>query len=491
MPEPPVAGARRASHGRAVPRGLQASAARPGRFAKMFDLPACRVGPGDIDELFELLGRRNDDTVDNGVIPAGFTYFGQFVDHDITFDQTPVEERVRDPEALVNFRTPRLDLDSLYAGGPAAAPDLYDRDADPPGVSLRIGHNPSGDLFEPDDLPRDDEEVALIGDPRNDENLIIAQLHLVFIRFHNAVVDELKRRREVKADDIFEEARRLVRWHYQWIVMHEFLRHVVGPDTAKAVLAAGVGGAPATIQREHFSWDDEPFIPLEFSGAAFRFGHSMVRKEYRLNTNMKARPIFKHARHPEDLAGLRRLPNGLKIEWSRFFALSSSTDAQHPRPGRRIDTRIEETLFHLPDGGGALPLRNLRRGQKLGLPSGQDVAVKMELPVLREAELHLDSRVSPEARAALSRATPLWYYILAEAQTTRKLIPEWKSPSAGRHLGPVGGRIVAEVLAGLLEGDPTSYFRHDPAWLPNVLLPARDDFTMADLIRFAGADDER
>src|SRR5262249_4606722 len=152
---------------------------------------------------------------------AGFTYLGQFIDHDLTFDPNSKLERENDPDALVDFRTPRLDLDSLYGDGPADNPFLYQDD----GVHFLLGLNQA---FE-EDLPRNSAEArrALIGDPRNDENLIVSQLHLAFLKYHNRVVDALRAiRPELSGEKLFGEARRIVRWHYQWIVIHEFLRAI-------------------------------------------------------------------------------------------------------------------------------------------------------------------------------------------------------------------------------------------------------------------------
>ena len=440
------------------------------------DRPACDAGPEAIEELVTLMESRRR-TRQNLSVPAGFTYLGQFIDHDITLDLTPVLDRERDPRALVNFRTPRLDLDSVYGLGPAAQPFLYDwKESEPPGTRLLVGHNA---VDATDDLPRNQQGRALIGDARNDENVIVAQLHLLFIRFHNAVVDHLSREGTPDAE-LFETARRIVRWHYQWIAVHEFLSKVVGTEVARAVLdePAGEGTAPA-IRREFFTWQGEPFIPVEFSGAAYRFGHSMVRNDYGIKRlpasgpGGPAIPLF------PDLAGSTWLHKEHVIDWERFFAL----DGRAPQAGAAIDTTLAAPLFHLPGGDPKLPRRNLLRGRKLGLPSGQEVACAMREPALAEEELRVDETVERRAREVLLRSTPLWYYILCEAET--KGGGEGRGP-AGKHLGPVGGRIVAEVLVGLLEGDPSSYLGREPSWRPGELGTGRD-FTMAELVTFTQA----
>jgi len=472
-------------HGTAVPRGQDLDPGRDpprGRFGRMFPvLLPCDVSDGAIDELVGWMGDPDRERPPNPRIPAGFTYLGQFIDHDITFDPTSRLDRRSDPHALANFRTPRLDLDSVYGSGPVAQPFLYDwKDSAPPGARLLVGRN------EVEDLPRNHQGRALIGDMRNDENAIVAQLHLLFIRFHNAVVDRLCREGKVRdRDELFDKAQRIVRWHYQWIVVHEFLPAVVGETMANCVLSSAADGSPPAIQRKFFRWQDEPFIPVEFSGAAYRFGHSMVRAEYGIKRIPEGAgepggeivhplPLF------PDLAGFTWLSESLVIDWERFFVLPGAKDP--PQASQRIDTAIVRPLFELPDRdpeNRELPRQNLRRGRALGLPSGQDVACVMHEPPLTENELQLEHM--PKSRDELRRATPLWYYILCE--TARAVDPEDR-PEPGEHLGPVGGRIVTEVLAGLLEGDPSSYLNHDPPWQPREL-GTNGKFTMSDLVKTA------
>ena len=158
---------------------------------------------------------------DNPAIPAGYTYFGQFVDHDVTFDPRSSLQKAMDPENLENFRTPAFDLDCVYGRGPADQPYLYDR----PGKSFLIGNNGQGD----DDLVRNQSGIAIIGDKRNDENIIVSQLQLIFLKFHNAVLAQ-------HADSDFEEAQRLVRWHYQWVVIHDWLKRLCGAALVDDIL---------------------------------------------------------------------------------------------------------------------------------------------------------------------------------------------------------------------------------------------------------------
>jgi hypothetical protein len=448
----------------------------------------CDVSDGAIDEIVAWMGDPGRSRAANPRIAAGFTYLGQFMDHDITFDPTSTLNANVDVQALVNFRSPRFDLDSVYGSGPVVQPYLYDWDSEPEGVRLLVGKDQvdkDGKVHKITDLPRNAHGRALIGDPRNDETAIIAQLHLLFIQFHNAVVDRLWEAGKVrKPDDVLDAARRLVRWHYQWVVVHEFLPAVVGEAMAREVLPAPKDGSAPEARLTFFKWRRHPFIPVEFSGAAYRFGHSMVRSEYGLKrppagaglTVAMERGV---ALFP-DLGGFKWLSEKVIIDWEQFFAV----DGAHlsPQTSQKIDTAIVGSLFKLPDEAAdkaELPRRNLKRGVRLRLPSGQDVAAAMHERPLTEGELELENL--PGSREELKAAAPLWYYILCE--TARATGPKGR-PRPGRHLGPVGGRIVAEVLAGLLQGDRSSYLHSDPPWEPREL-GTDGTFTMADLIEIA------
>jgi hypothetical protein len=425
-----------------------------------------------IEELVRLMSTRAPaaEQRENLRIPAGFTYLGQFIDHDITFDPTSKLDQSKKVRARINFRTPRYDLDSVYGSGPVAQPFLYDwKESEPPGTKLLVGHNALNGV---DDLPRNQQGRALIGDPRNDENLIIAQLHLLFIRFHNAVVDLLSSRGDVAGPDLFDEAQRLVCWHYQWIVVHEFLPKVVGKEVADSVFEHSRDGRTPKVHLKYFRWKGEPFIPVEFSGAAYRFGHSMVRNQYGITRPPDGGPPPHATNLFPQLAGFTWLSKDLVIDWERFFEFPGlEILAQR---SFQIDTAVAKPLFKLPDRGRALPRLNLRRGRELKLPSGQKVAAEMRESELPEEALLLDDQVPPRIRAALLDATPLWYYVLCEAAHVR----------GGSHLGPVGGRIVAEVLVGLLEGDPNSYLAKQRTWQPGEL-GTGSDFTMVDLVNVA------
>ncbi|WP_235856788.1 peroxidase family protein [Occultella glacieicola] len=413
---------------------------------------------------------------DNPTMTAGMTFLGQFLDHDMTFDPTSSLARRQDPESIRNFRIPALDLDSVYGGGPGVSPHLYDRWVDRGQTTFLVDPIPGCEPFSVDgttryDVPRNAQNTAILGDPRNDENLIVDQLHLAMLKFHNAVVADVRDElgSAYSAEDVFAEAHREVRWHYQWMVLHEFLPLTIGADLCTDILTNG---------RKHYSWRNSPYIPVEFSVAAYRFGHSQVRPTYRANFGTSAidtaqqffAPIFDPAStsdDPDDLRGGCRAPRRF-IDWQTFFDFGDG----RARRNKKIDTTLSTALFALmgqtPGQSTSLAARNLLRGLTMQVPSGQRVAKAMNLPLLDPADL-----ADVEATALKGR-TPLWFYILREADVV----------ADGVHLGPVGGRIVGEVFTGLIEGDANSYLSQDPEWLPRY--GTGDGFTMVDLLTKAG-----
>ena len=412
--------------------------------------------------------------LNNPAISAGFTFLGQFLDHDMTFDPTSSLARSEDPEAIRNFRIPALDLDSVYGGGPVASPHLYDQTVDGGRTTLLVEEIPGSAAVSIDaatrhDLPRNSQRVALIGDPRNDENLVVSQLQLAFLRFHNRVVADVKSDLGpgYTAGEIFAEAQRVVRWHYQWLILHDFLPTTVGQAMVDDVLKSGP---------RFFTWRNDPFIPVEFSVGAYRFGHSQIRPSYRANFGTSATDVSQQffallidpdptdPDDPADLRGGRRAPRRF-VDWQTFFDFGDG----RVRPNKRIDTTLSTVLFHLlgqPQGEPtSLATRNLLRNLTMKVPSGQRVARAMQQPELAPGDLD-DLRTF-----GLHRRTPLWFYVLREAEVV----------AAGEHLGPVGGRIVAEVVAGLVRGDRQSYLRQDPDWTPAY--GSAGTFTMVDLLR--------
>ncbi len=430
--------------------------AEESKYGRMFpNLPGL-----DIDEGFLLALGRSGSTMDaarhenrdNPRIPAAWAFFGQFIAHDITADRSLLLHHARLNE-LRNFRTPRLDLECVYGAGSTGDPHLYDlNDLD----KFLLGIN---DVGKEDDLPRNRQGRALVGDPRNDVHLIISQLHLAFLKFHNAIVGHL-RQRGVVAADIYNEARRLVRWHYQWIVEHEFLPLSAGQELVDDILRNGV---------RFYSVGAYPYIPVEFADAAYRFGHSQVRSMYTLNSMGARGQVF------PDCAGTCPVPHDRVIEWSYFFQLD---DQRPPQASKCIDTILAHSLIDLPKsvvGDTEIPeqhslaYRDLERGEALNLPSGETVARAMGIEPLTRDEVGLQT-------LGWQGETPLWYYILKEAEVRHN----------GEWLGEVGGRIVAEVLLGLIDLDPTSYRNAESEWTPTLPSAQEGIFTIADFLRFAG-----
>ncbi len=403
-------------------------------------------------------------TGDNPAIPAGYTYLGQFIDHDITFDPASSLLRGHDPNALHNFRSPRFDLDSLYGEGPDDEPFLFDIETGKQKMLIEARTEP-----EEFDLPRNSQGTALIGDPRNDENVIVSQLQVAFLRTHNKLVDKI---------GTFEEARRQLRWHYQYIVLNDFLRRIVPTEVMDSILPPG--GPIDWCELCHCRFGHGlPFMPVEFSVAAYRFGHSMIRPQYDINTTIIDRPIFvleSQRGDGKDLRGFQPLLKEWGIDWSLFF----ETSDERPQSSRLIDTRLAEGLASLPDAvPPSLAFRNLQRGVSLGLPWGEAVAKALGVDPLTEEEVGLAELGLEEQWLETFRGrTPLWFYILREASKR----------SEGLKLGPVGGRIVAETLICLLAKDQFSYPNIEPGWTPakEGLMPQKGNtFEMADLIRFA------
>lgn len=406
-------------------------------------------------DLAGQMGEPTGATLDNPDIPAGDTFLGQFIDHDMTLDRTPMPAQQMDPKGLTNFDSPSFDLASVYGRGPTTDPDLYQPDS----MRMRVVRNAEG----VDDLPRRDDGTAVLGDPRNDENLIIAQLHLLFLKFHNRCLD-------AGLATTLEEAQRLTRWHFQWVIVHDFLHAVAGPD----VVARFLNGTPPKVKKEFYKPGNpgRPMMPIEYSVAAYRFGHSMVRAGYALNGAGGA-PMFDPVK--PDLRGSRPLPTALQIQWWRFFAVPGQPTGPRNQ-ARLIDGKLAIPLLNLPptvvsDPMVSLAERNLIRGKRLGLPAGQDVARAMGLIPLSNVELGV-----PDPRnAGWAGKAPLWFYILREAEIRE----------SGRRLGPVGGRIVTEVILGILNCDKESYLNAKTPFRPTTPIAPAGTFGIGDFAAFA------
>lgn len=458
----------------------------PMRFCRMFpDLDRFQPEPEPLQDLGTAMSESEDSAGDPN-IPAGMTYLGQFVDHDIT--RTPgegtglIDIPTVDRTGLKNERTASLDLDSLYGAGPDVE-DFYQSDK----VRFVIGEN--FDLPNPpdstpiglmNDLPRESDKKARIGDNRNDENLAVAQTHLAFLKFHNKVVD-------TESPTGFEAARKIVRQHYQSIVWHDFVPRLVDPTIYDDVAANGRNW----WMPEGAHMRGELCMPVEFSVAAYRLGHSMIRNTYEWNRVFETvgprdiatlADLFRFSGLSGDLAGLPVLPANWIIDWSRFHDFTGTSVSNHATSNktRPIDTKLAEKLGDLPEFQGIAPavlanlaVRNLIRGSQLGLATGQDIAKAIGATPLTAAEVASGDDGSILKKHGFDTATPLWYYILKEAEVKH----------GSQHLGAVGSTIVVETFHGLIEGSQDSILK-EAGWKPSLPSVDPNKFTMADMLVF-------
>ena len=511
-------------------------------------LPECDATIADLDALGNAMVNTDvdDDALDasaDSSLPPVLTYWGQFLDHELTArtdrdsevtsitDPTPTRTADNIETSLKNARSPAFDLDSVYGGTPIG-PDLpVDVATVISGLrhptltaKMRVGTaqdlpaQPDGSDTLPDnldphrDLPRygqveknvtaaaaklagigmssgelqqfkdSQQSRALIGDMRNDENLAIAQFHVSFLRFHNRAVDFLENNKTGWIAD-FDSAKRLTCLHYQWLAIEGYLKTVCQSDVVQRILddrAAGFYRFRTEYQQRHPKHQMGNAIPLEFSGAAFRFGHTMVRNVYDFNRNF-GRGDRGQDTAPFDLLfrftanggffGLKKLPENWIIDWRRFVGVEpmDSSDGLPARNARRIDTEIAPTLGNMINEGGDqtegseiwemfrhLARRNLRRGYSLRLPTGQALHRHLKAqgqlssdPIPDVAAL-FDSKPGLQSflqnnQSGFSHRTPLWFYCLAEAEA-----------AGGESLGELGSWIVASTFIGVMLGDPTS-----------------------------------
>ena len=547
------------SHFQGEHRGLAAGADGGfGRFGRMFDglegpefdegalaLLAGSMIKDDSGQFFN-----SSDSDENVRLPAAYTYFGQFVDHDLTLDKTSIGEAEADPDAVSNFRTAALDLDCVYGNGPGGDVILYDDTYKFRLSTHRIGTVPTtgpGKTRTQFDHRRDNQLVALIGDPRNDENIIVAQMHQAFTVFHNKILDTPQLLNGVSArSEKFRRAARLARWHYQWVILHDYLKRICQPEIYRDIV--NPGGTPRLrLYRKPDDVAAYPYMPIEFAAAAYRFGHSMVRPSYALNavvgtgqTGSKRIPIFgaDNAGPLQDLRGFRRMPQQWGIDWGYFLELEGDPPPTQSgtgtlQPAYRIDTLLVDPLKHLvnPDLVGRAPIErnlaylNLLRGSRLRLPTAEQVGDAMNIgsfgaarfPMLAPEDIwSAGSRnaaaagqttgdegidVARAARGPLAAQfgnnTPLWYYILREAEwygtwdagdtpTTPARDRGKNDAMGGHHLGPIGSTIILETFLGLLLGDPGS-FVHQAGWRPMAPIAptSSETFELKHLIAWA------
>ena len=500
-------------------------------------------------------------------VPAGYTYLGQFIDHDLTLDTTSTlntTQDLKDPSKAsndpTNIRSPRFDLDCVYGNGPDDQPYLYVQ-ADADSAAGRLYADASM-VLDGHDLPRGSNGRALIGDKRNDENSIVNQIQQTFIKFHNQVVRTLVQNGEAsRGTALFKKARDQVRWAYQTVIVQDYLPRIVEHTTLNAFVQTRAASKNKDDAYVLYKPALRSNLPREFVVAAYRYGHSMVRTGYRLNGQTRL-PIFTPSNDGElSLLGFDPLPASHVIDdWGRFFPVD------HPRPGShltvnagetaedpeydssvrlqyayKIDPSLTDPLGHLPGkvagpgdvppgvgpgGPPSLALLNLLRGNRYCIQGGQafEPIVGHTLdPKYLVTRVKLDEKDASDRDqyryapipAPLQKDTPLWFYILAEAQqplvdlwlervaqqgagavlTSDDLLGRTPDPDPahpdvprqrglGGQLGPVGGLIVAEVFYGLLDNDNQSVLAQGPGFTP--IWGGAGPHTFARLLQFTG-----
>jgi Animal haem peroxidase len=447
--------------------------------------------------------------------PSGYVYFGQFIDHDVTRDNRYLADAKPDVEETCNYRTARLDLDSLYGKYPESVECIYESDRQrlKLGPTLEApGRDGSPIPSSLNDLPRTSNGTAIVIDPRNDENLIVAQLQVLFAKFHNRALELMKEQPALSpalGANLFEQARRFVTWHYQWIVVNDFL-----PSIARLAVLDNInqaGSRPRLFLRWYTPSDAPVALPVEFSVAAFRFGHSMVRDRYDLNRHVggvEASEIIRMTRRGGGITF--KLPANYVIEWPKFFG---------GLPGKMnraavIDNFISEMLYDLPKQTEEafrlqlsltasdffpgpkmippLPEMTLKRGSRIRLPSGEEFATRFRFDVIGPTEIF--PKQDEFFGCGLNGRTPLWYYLLREAVVEDNPEPVMAPINRQRQkLGSLGSRIVAETLYQLLKADSQSIANAGRRWEPPVFTarPAGQRWclrSMANLTRFIEAE---
>jgi hypothetical protein len=525
--------------GAALHDDISAGAAEPnerfGKYCYMFeDLAKAEVGTvpfggsesdyfGHLDSLRktmeEFAGQR--DVLSK--VPAAYTYFGQFLNHDIsapvrvTTVSNPARRIIEaDPDLdvllspvrarsinvhldlLRNEHARPMTLNSLYGGGPsdAASSSLYASDKvrflladafdDPamlPQHRARLDLNGKSKF----DLPRDGAaKVALIADRRNDQNLAISQLHLAFMLFHNRVADDVARKFPRSGEKFqFEEARRIVTRHYQWCIVHDYLDR-----TGTSSHGSFQGIVPGAKRRFANKLNKPNTVPLEFTTAAFRFGHSMVGAFYDYNEvfskdGVRPAQLLELFMFTSSKGMLNQVPPPGRspqvpfhwiINWNMFLK-----DPPEGSAAESINPRLAGTMLGLQEkmddskmrqGLQSICARNLRRGYHRFIPSGQKLANALGLPGLDSNELLQGfGRAQMLSSGTLERfeqlitagqfgsAMPAWAYFLCEAQNA----------NSGKALGPVAGAIVRETILGLLKLNKSPVIgteQEPPKWNP-------------------------
>lgn len=449
--------------------------------------------PSDLDlnklAEFMAIGRKR--------IPAGYTYLGQFIDHDLSLDSAAADKifpwQPIAAASITNRRSPYLDLDSLYGSEfssslkkePARELLLEENSYS----LLKLGYTIEDTVSKtfPNDLWRiPGSPIALVVDSRNDENLAVAQTHVAFVKFHNAVCKYLN---ENDTKERFEKARGIVIRHYQWIVLKDFLPRILKESILNEVLTKP--------NQFYFPSKNDVFMPLEHSVGAYRFGHTMIRDSYNWNRIFNDDPtgsqatLFHLAKFTGRGHGIKeRLPSDWIINWRWFFNIANSAvlERQKFNFANRIDTDIAKAVGSFKTDENqpfppvferefSIPALDLYRARALGLPTGQAVAERIlgsRNKVLMPEQI---ANLLPDGiKFVFSKQTPLWFYLLAEAEIEER----------GQNLGAVGSRIIGETFVGILRLTTPSIlnedFQPDPAFCNDA-----GEFGMPEMLQFIAA----
>lgn len=443
----------------------------------------------------------------NKSIDAGWTYFGQFLAHDLTLRRE------------LGISCPRLNLDGLYGLGPRLSRYLYEvnQDLDFSGVRFALDHYVNENTNESvDDVFRVGAEgnIPLMADVRNDDNFLLNQLHCAFLRFHNKMAEFFHREYNEKGDALYVRTRRFVTWTYQWILVNEYLKLITGDIVSDLINCQSykILSRIDPITRKPFFKQESILMP-EFTVAALRMGHSQVRGFYTINPRDTLN-LYGDNREKPDLRGFQRHPKRGPVDWHSLFTFDQQAYDQQEEvevsQSRPIDLMIASPLGCLPYPDLAAFDRdlghiNIKRSIKYNM-----IIREQDLKILRDdlgisTLEHLDEieKLYPEIphwpewenckkNLASLDGWPLWIFILVEARILGTKTMEMDHIK--QTLGPLGAQIIAEQLIWVLQQDRHSYLYEFPAWEPmqellGKYMPIRKArpamFTMVDVLYIA------
>lgn len=432
-----------------------------------------------------------------GDMPAAYTYLGQFIAHDVTKMAT-----VDEADGKLNWRSSALDLDSLFGPVDRRLRPVPDTRFE---AGLGLGRTSGGDAGF-DDLPRTDRGEAAVPDPRNDNNLAVAQFHVSMIKFHQAVAARF-------AGESPGAQRRITLQHFQAVVLFDYLRRIVDQAVYRDVFLNGRAVVHAGVDLTKNAF----LIPVEFAAACFRMGHSMVRSHYMMwgkDTGGALGQLLAFTFRGGSLEQ-GRLPADWVAHWPYLLDEGPDTSMR----AALIDTRLAQRFFRLPDwmfprrrdaeipGTANLTARTLATGRRLLIPRAQSVAeqVRQHLggrpPLDTLEDWRLDHGATDMVRRCLNagdygerlvQKTPLWFYTLREAEHFHQ----------GKRLGPLASRIVMETLhaaiqaapGGIIDADNRVFFdpiKRNGAPRRGPCGPDDNPYTLRDLFELATSQSSR